>query len=53
MMGGEITVENALGVGATFTIRTEPPEACIDPSIRLGSTGIEEVCDGEDPVGRG
>lgn len=53
MMGSEITVESALGVGSTYTIQTELPEACVDPSVRLGNTGIEEECDGEDPVGRG
>jgi hypothetical protein len=53
MMGSEITVESALGVGSTFTIQTELPEGCSDPRVRPGNRGIEKEGDGEDPVGRG
>ena len=39
MMGSEITVESALGVGSTFTIQTELPEGVSIPVCGRGTGG--------------
>jgi signal transduction histidine kinase len=53
MMGGEITVASALGVGSTCTIRLP---AAVAPrataGVGPGNVEIEEELDGEDPASR-